>query len=87
MESSEAVRIELAKRDAQLERLQRHLAESRDRLQIEGVKRQAGSEGGHGWRSAVVTRMYEGKLKAFEEELAKKVRPEGLRGRLIRQQS
>lgn len=74
MESNEKLRAQITSLEIKLEQQKGRLAESKTRLQIEEGKTDdsQGAEG-KGWKSAVVTRMYEDRLKSLEADLDKKV--------------
>lgn len=75
IESNEKLRMEIRNLELQKEQLNSQLQESKS---MSGLDRdRPGSStamDSKGWKSAVVTRMYEGKLKDLEKELEKKVR-------------
>jgi len=57
-----------------IQQLKKDLDEKKTKLEIEEAKRPStASLDNKGWKSAVVTRMYEGKMKALEEDVDKKV--------------
>ena len=56
-----------------MQHLEKELCDAREKLQIEGARREVNGGDTKGWKSVVATRVYEGKLKMLEEELAKKV--------------
>jgi centrosomal protein CEP290 len=74
IESNEKLRMEIRNLELQKEQLNSQLQDSKS---MSGLDRErpgtAGAMDSKGWKSAVVTRMYEGKLKDLEKELDKKV--------------
>ena len=73
-EQNESLRLKIRQQEVTIEQLRKDLADSKTKLEIETAKHPSGgSADTKGWKSAVVTRMYEGKLKALEEDLEKKV--------------
>ena len=73
MDSNEKLRAQIASLEIKVEQQKSRLSESRTRQQIEEAREDgAGTEGG-GWKSAVVTRMYEDRVRALEVDLEKKV--------------
>ena len=81
METNESLRIQVRQQELNIEQLRRELDESRAKIvMMEDGKTAPGSgQNSHtgmdpkGWKTAVATRMYEGKVNALEEELQKKV--------------
>ena len=74
MESNEKLRAQLTSLEIKVEQQKREIGESKTRLQIEEGKQEDGEMiESKGWKSAVVTRMYEEKLKSLEADLEKKV--------------
>lgn len=75
IESNEKLRMEIRNLEVQKEQLNSQLQESRS---MSGLERERPGSSANmdskGWKSAVVTRMYEGKLKDLEKELEKKVK-------------
>lgn len=73
IESNEKLRMEIRNLEVQKEQLNSQLQESRS---MSGLERERPGSSANmdskGWKSAVVTRMYEGKLKDLEKELEKK---------------
>lgn len=67
--------MEIRNLEVQKEQLNSQLQESRS---MSGLERERPGSSANmdskGWKSAVVTRMYEGKLKDLEKELEKKVK-------------
>ncbi|KAL4233575.1 hypothetical protein ACF0H5_008256 [Mactra antiquata] len=75
MDTNEKLRAQLTSLEIKLEQQKTQLKESRTRLQIEECKTEDGQDGeGKGWKSAVVTRMYEDRLKSLENDLDKKTK-------------
>lgn len=74
IESNEKLRMEIRNLEVQKEQLNSQLQESKS---MSGLERERPGSSTNmdskGWKSAVVTRMYEGKLKDLEKELEKKV--------------
>jgi hypothetical protein len=74
MDSNEKLRAQITSLEIKIEQQKGRMAESRTRLQIEEGKTEDGQGAdGKGWKSAVVTRMYEDRLKSLEVEVDKKV--------------
>lgn len=74
MDTNEKLRAQVTSLEIKLEQQKGKIAESRTRLQIEeGKTEDAQGVEGKGWKSAVVTRMYEDRLKSLEADLEKKV--------------
>uniref|UniRef100_K1PYW1 Centrosomal protein of 290kDa coiled-coil region domain-containing protein n=1 Tax=Magallana gigas TaxID=29159 RepID=K1PYW1_MAGGI len=73
IESNEKLRMEIRNLEVQKEQLNSQLQESKS---MSGLERERPGSSTNmdskGWKSAVVTRMYEGKLKDLEKELEKK---------------
>ncbi|XP_056015074.1 centrosomal protein of 290 kDa-like [Ostrea edulis] len=73
IESNEKLRMEIRNLELQKEQLNSQLQDSKS---MSGLDRErpgtSGAMDSKGWKSAVVTRMYEGKLKDLEKELDKK---------------
>lgn len=71
--------MEIRNLEVQKEQLNSQLQESRS---MSGLERERPGSSANmdskGWKSAVVTRMYEGKLKDLEKELEKKVKKTAL---------
>lgn len=71
--------MEIRNLEVQKEQLNSQLQESRS---MSGLERErlgsSANMDSKGWKSAVVTRMYEGKLKDLEKELEKKVKKTAL---------
>ena len=75
MESNEKLRIKITQQELTIDHLQKELTELKDKLggaEAHGPA-MSGSIDNKVWKSAIVTRMYEGKLKALEADLEKKV--------------
>ena len=74
MDNNEKQRAQITSLEIKVEQQKKEIGESRTRLQIEEGKQEDGEVGdSKGWKSAVVTRMYEERLKALEADLDKKV--------------
>ena len=74
MEINEKLRIQIRQQELTIDQLSKDLDDAKEKLVLEEAKKPStGSMDTKGWKSAVVTRMYEGKLKAMEEEVSKKV--------------
>ena len=74
MENNEKLRISNKHLDATTEQLKRDLSECKKKLELESAKHPTlQSLDSKGWKSVVVTRMYEEKMKALEEDNEKKV--------------
>ncbi|XP_061195068.1 centrosomal protein of 290 kDa-like isoform X3 [Saccostrea echinata] len=73
IESNEKLRMEIRNLELQKEQLNSQLQDSKS---MTGLERErpggSGTMDSKGWKSAVVTRMYEGKLKDLEKEMEKK---------------
>lgn len=66
--------MSLRQQDAEKEALAKELFEAKARLEIEEAKKPTSSSSDNkGWKSVVVTRMYEEKLRALEQDVEKKV--------------
>ncbi|XP_060598760.1 centrosomal protein of 290 kDa-like, partial [Ruditapes philippinarum] len=75
MDSNEKLRAQITSLEIKIEQQKGRMAESRTRLQIEEGKTEDGQGAdGKGWKSAVVTRMYEDRLKSLEVEVDKKTK-------------
>ncbi|XP_053396760.1 centrosomal protein of 290 kDa-like [Mercenaria mercenaria] len=75
MDNNEKLRAQITSLEIKLEQQKGKVAESKTRLQIEEGKTEDGQGAdGKGWKSAVVTRMYEDRLKSLEAELDKKTK-------------
>ena len=75
METSDKLRLNLKQQEMLVEQLRKRLDSSQQKLEIEEAKKPSTSSlETKGWKSMVVTRMYEEKVKGMEEELHKKVR-------------
>ena len=72
-EKNEGLRIQLKQQDVATHHLEMELCDARERLNIEGARREVNGSETKGWKSVVATRVYEGKLKLLEEELSMKV--------------
>ncbi|KAL3881749.1 hypothetical protein ACJMK2_028144 [Sinanodonta woodiana] len=73
MDSSEKLRIQIKNLEIKNEQLSRNVEDSKTKLEIEEAKRpNLQTMDTKGWKSVVVTRMYEEKIKAMEAELEKK---------------
>ena len=66
--------MEIRNLELQREQLNSQLKESKSISELERDRPSTAAMDSKGWKSAVVTRMYEGKLKDLEKELEKKVR-------------
>lgn len=74
MDSNEKLRGQITSLEIKLEQQKSKIAETKTRQQIEEGRTDDGQGAdGKGWKSAVVTRMYEDRLKSLEAELEKKV--------------
>ncbi|XP_071113169.1 centrosomal protein of 290 kDa-like [Haliotis cracherodii] len=72
-ETSEKLRVQLRSTELQSDHHHKELTDTRTKLEIEEAKRpNAMSSDTKGWKSAVVTRMYEEKIKGLEQDLEKK---------------
>ncbi|KAK3096658.1 hypothetical protein FSP39_002154 [Pinctada imbricata] len=72
IESNEKLRVEIRNLELQKEQLSSQLKESKSISDLEKERPSTSSMDSKGWKSAVVTRMYEGKLKDLEKEVDKK---------------
>ena len=78
MESNEKLRIKITQQSLKVEQLQKELSDVRERQPLSdlhggALNASTASMEGKGWKSSVLTRMYEGKLKTLEADLEKKV--------------
>ena len=74
METNEKLRAQITSLEIKVQQQKKQIGESKTRLEIEEGKQDDGEMmESKGWKSAVVTRMYEERLKALESELEKKV--------------
>ena len=75
MDNNEKLRAQITSLEIKVEQQKREIGEGKTRLQIEEGKQDDGEMmESKGWKSAVVTRMYEERLKALEADLDKKVK-------------
>ena len=80
MDNNEQLRIQVRQQELNIEQLRRELDEARAKL-VDGVdgsirpSTQHSAMDGKGWKTGVASRMYEGKVKALEEEVQKKASP------------
>ncbi|KAH3726744.1 centrosomal protein of 290 kDa-like [Dreissena polymorpha] len=73
MDTNEKLRAQITSLEIKVEQQKTRLTESKTRLQIEEGRAEEGTAGeGKGWKSAVVTRMYEDRVKSLEADLEKK---------------
>ncbi len=73
-DANEKLRIQIRQQDMTIQQLKKDFEEKKTKLEIEEAKHPSNaSVDNKGWKSAVVTRMYEGKMKALEEDVQKKV--------------
>ena len=71
---NEKARAQITSLEIKLEQQKSRLMETKTRQQIEdGKMEESQGADGKGWKAAVVTRMYEDRLKSLESELEKKV--------------
>ncbi|WAR07060.1 CE290-like protein [Mya arenaria] len=73
MDTNEKLRANMTSLEIKVEQQKSRLTESKTRLQIEESKDEGTGGEGRGWKSAVVTRMYEDRVKTLETDLEKKV--------------
>ena len=73
MENNEHLRIKIRQQELTIEQLTRECDEAKTKHILNGTEPEKSGADVRGWKSAVVTRMYEGKMNALEEELSKKV--------------
>ena len=74
MDANEKLRAQVTSLEIKSQQQKSKLAESKTRLQIEEGRQDDGNmTDSKGWKSAVVTRMYEERLHALDVELEKKV--------------
>lgn len=71
-EAGEKLKVQVRQQELRIEQLQKELEDKKTKLEIEEAKRPAGMASLDS-RSTIITHMYEGKVKALEEELSKKV--------------
>ncbi|XP_052811330.1 centrosomal protein of 290 kDa-like [Mya arenaria] len=74
MDTNEKLRANMTSLEIKVEQQKSRLTESKTRLQIEESKDEGTGGEGRGWKSAVVTRMYEDRVKTLETDLEKKTK-------------
>ena len=80
MENNEKLRIQVRQQKLNIDQLRGEVDETKAKLVMDGDgkkttgKSQTGMDP-KGWKTAVSTRMYEGKISAMEEDMQRKVRP------------